>query len=78
MIPVNLKVSQIKNLIEFIEIEFIESLRRDPEIDNVDYIMDMMLALKNLRAALDQNSVPYPLENEPYKAAEIAQERTEV
>ena len=41
--------SQLQNLIEFIEIEFIDSIRRDEDIDNIDYIVDMMTALNAMR-----------------------------
>lgn len=48
-ISVPLSSSQIDNLIQFIEFDFIDSIRDDEEIDNIDYIVDMMDALKALR-----------------------------
>lgn len=50
-ISVPLTSSQIDNLIQFIEFCFIDSIRDDEEIDNIDYIVDMMDALKALREA---------------------------
>lgn len=57
--------SQIDNLIEFIEFNFIDVVRNQEDIDNINYIIDMMEALKKLRCAkkefenipiIDQNS----------------------
>lgn len=42
---------ELYNLIDFIEIEFIDSIRRDEEVDNIDYIISMMNALQRLRCA---------------------------
>lgn len=42
---------ELYNLIDFIEIEFIDSIRRDEEVDNIDYIISMMNALQKLRCA---------------------------
>ena len=42
---------ELCNLIDFIEIEFIDSIRRDEEVDNIDYIISMMSALQKLRCA---------------------------
>lgn len=39
---ISLTTSQIENLKEFIEFEFIGSIRDDEDIDNIDYIVDMM------------------------------------
>lgn len=43
--------SQIDNLIDFIEFEFIGAIRRDKDMDNIDYVVDMMDTLKVLRIA---------------------------
>ena len=43
--------SQVENLIEFIEFHFIDSVRKDREVDNIDYIIHMMDALVKLRQA---------------------------
>lgn len=44
--------SQVDNLIEFIELHFIDSVRGDPELDNIDYIVDMVDTLVKLRNTL--------------------------
>lgn len=41
--------SQVDNLIEFIELNFIDVVRNDIDIDNIDYVVDMMDALTKLR-----------------------------
>ena len=41
--------SQVDNLIEFIELNFIDIVRNDIDIDNIDYVVDMMDALTKLR-----------------------------
>lgn len=48
---IELSTTELSNLIEFIEIEFICSIHNDDEIDNIDYIVSMMDALKKLRVA---------------------------
>jgi hypothetical protein len=48
---ITLEKDEIYNLIEFIEIEFINSVRNDENIDNIDYIISMMNALQKLRLA---------------------------
>lgn len=40
--------SQVDNLIEFIELNFIDIVRNDTDIDNIDYVVDMMDALTKL------------------------------
>lgn len=41
--------SQVDNLIEFIKLNFIDVVRNDTDIDNIDYVVDMMDALTKLR-----------------------------
>lgn len=41
--------SQVYNLIEFIELNFIDVVRNDTDIDNIDYVVDMIDALTKLR-----------------------------
>lgn len=53
-VPIKLTESQLKNVIEFIEFEFIDSIRRDEYIDNIDYVIDMMNALQAMRFAAHQ------------------------
>lgn len=48
---ITLEKDEIYNLIDFIEIEFIDAVRKDEEIDNIDYIVSMMNALQKLRLA---------------------------
>lgn len=48
---VKITKSEISNLIEFIEFYFIDSIRNDPDADNIDYIVDMMNVLTKLRDA---------------------------
>ena len=53
--------SQVDNLVEFIEWNFIDIIRKDEEVDNINYIIDMMEALKKLRAVAEK------FDNEPIK-----------
>lgn len=61
-----LSKSQVENLIEFIELNFIDSIRDDEAIDNIDYVVDMMDALSKLRNMLaimktnDKSKTEYP------------------
>ena len=48
---VALTKSQVDNLVEFVELNFIQSIRDDTGVDNIDYVVDMMDALKTLRLA---------------------------
>lgn len=50
-VKVELTACQITNLIDFIEFEFIDSIRRDEDLDNIDHIVSMCDALKTLRNA---------------------------
>lgn len=40
--------SQVNNLIEFFELNFIDSIRNDPECDNINYLVDMCDIYKQL------------------------------
>ena len=53
---ITLTNSQVRNLIEFIELYFIDSIRADTEMDNIDYIVDIVEALKELRKASIEDS----------------------
>ena len=46
--------SQVDNLVEFIEWNFIDIIRKDEEVDNINYIIDMMEALKKLRVVAEK------------------------
>ena len=48
---VALTKSPVDNLVEFVELNFIQSIRDDTGVDNIDYVVDMMDALKTLRLA---------------------------
>ena len=48
---VTLDKDELDNVIEFIELNFIESIRNDLDIDNIDYIISMMSALQKFRLA---------------------------
>ena len=41
--------SQAKSLIEFIEIEFLNSLRNDVDIDNMQYVVNVCDVYKELK-----------------------------
>lgn len=53
--------SQVDNLVEFIEWNFIDIVRKDEDVDNINYIIDMMEALKKLRTVAEK------FDNEPIK-----------
>lgn len=62
---IELTKSQVSNLIDFIEIDFYDAIRKDTDIDNIDYAIDMMNALQALRKALadvkdDEDKVQSP------------------
>ncbi len=46
---IDLTESQCKNLCDFIEVNIFEYIRNDTEIDNIDWIVDMMEAYKKLK-----------------------------
>ena len=48
---VKLKKDELQNIIEFIELNFIDSIRNDTDIDNIDYILSMMRTLQKFRLA---------------------------
>lgn len=48
---VTLDKDELNNIIEFIELNFIESIRNDTYIDNIDYIVSVVNALQKLRSA---------------------------
>lgn len=51
---VELTKSQCNNLAEFIELYLVDAIRNDPEIDNLDYLRDMLNAEEALRKAVDE------------------------
>ncbi len=38
---IELTDSQVKNLADFFELEFVDSVKRDDSIDNINYLVDM-------------------------------------
>lgn len=49
MATLNLNEKQAESLLEFIELEFIPSLHRDPEWDNMDYLVNICDIYKELK-----------------------------
>ena len=45
--------SQVENLAEFIEFFFIDSIRADDGVDNIDYLVDMCDVYKSLKTLVD-------------------------
>ena len=52
--PVMLTGSQISTLAEFVEFNFIRSIRDDVDIDNINYLCDMCDAYKILLSTLEK------------------------
>ena len=46
---IDLTETQCKNLCDFIEFNIFEYIRNDTDIDNIDWIVDMMEAYKKLK-----------------------------
>ena len=51
---IELTKSQCINLAEFIELKLFDLIRNDPEMDNLDYLRDMVNAEEALRKAVDE------------------------
>ena len=51
---VELTKSQITNLADFIQFNFIQEIRNNDDIDNINYLVDMCDAYKVLREAEEQ------------------------
>ena len=67
---VALDKDELSNVIEFIELNFIESVRNDTDIDNIDYIISMMSALQKFRdayASIKLRKVCYTINQEESK-----------
>lgn len=52
-ITISLTKSQVENLIEFFELCFIDQIRSDPDVDNMDYVVDMSQVYTKLKEAKD-------------------------
>ena len=53
-ININLTPSQVENLVEFFEFNFIDSIRKDVDIDNMDYIVNMCDIYTTLKRHLQE------------------------
>ena len=51
MPKIELSASQVNNLIKFFEFSFIDLIRDDREIDNIEYLCDMCEIYTKLKAA---------------------------
>lgn len=51
---VELTKSQCNNVADFIEMYIFRSIREDMDIDNIEYLRDMLDAEKALRKAVDE------------------------
>ena len=60
-LPVEFTKSQVDSLVEFIEWNFIDIIRKEEYVDNFNYIIDMMEALKKLRVIAEE------FDNEPIR-----------
>ena len=54
MIEIKLTESEVENLLSFFEFEFIPSIQRDDEIDNINYLVEMCDVYKKLRDGLKE------------------------
>lgn len=52
MFEIKLTKSQVENLLSFFEFEFIPSIQRDDEVDNINYLVEMCEIYKKLQEAL--------------------------
>ena len=50
----NLTFSQVENLAEFFEFHFINSVRNDTDIDNMDYMVDMCDIYSKLKKHIEK------------------------
>ena len=53
MMTLELTHSQVENLKEFFEFEFIPSIRNNPECDNIEYLVDMCDIYKKLKGGAE-------------------------
>ena len=50
---IELTKGQCESLVEFIELEFIPSLRNDPDIDNLQYVINICDAYKVFKEVVE-------------------------
>jgi hypothetical protein len=55
-ICITLSESQVENLVEFFELNFIDSIRNDTDIDNMDYMVDMCDVYSKLKRAKEKDN----------------------
>ena len=53
-IEIKLTRSQADNLMEFFEFEFIDSIRDNTDIDNINYLVDMCDIYKKLKITVEE------------------------
>lgn len=55
MYEIELTKSQIENLIDFFEINFIDTIRQDTDIDSIGYVCDMCNLHQSLKKSLEES-----------------------
>ena len=50
---IELTQTQVDNLIEFFELGFIDFMKADPDLDNLEYIVDMCDIYKKLKESVE-------------------------
>ena len=58
---IELTKSQIDNLMEFFELEFINFIRNNTDIDNINYLVDMCDIYKKLKEGAENDSTKMEL-----------------
>lgn len=53
---IDLTLSQIENLLEFLEFNLIPSIRADVDIDNINYLTDMCAVYKKLKKIKEKHN----------------------
>lgn len=51
---IELTNSQVDNLMEFFEFEFIDSIRNNTDVDNMNYLVDMCEIYKKLKEGAEE------------------------
>ena len=54
---IELTNTQVDNLIEFFELGFIDYIKADPDLDNLDYLVDMCEIYTKLKEVHNNESV---------------------
>ena len=54
MFEIKFTESEVGNLLEFFELEFISSVKKDEAIDNIDYLVEMCEIYRKLRDCLSE------------------------